>query len=255
MAEFDGVRSKLYEEATKEFPGVRSEETASMKKYLGPKSGEVILELGAGTGWFSKTISDMIGDDGVLIATDPSADQLQSIKSFNRENIRTVCYPQPEAKESEFGEVSVDAIWSFGAMHHMFDKGEVLADVSRLLKKGGRVVIGDVFEGSLLAKHFDEVVEKYCITGHDVEFWTEELAKGVCCSSGLDEPEIKDLNLKWHFNSKEDIGNFIYKIHGMTKTTPEECLKSAERILGVEKVGDKYFLNWPMKVIITRKSY
>ena len=64
---------------------------------------------------------------------------------------------------------------------------------------------------------------------------------------------IHDLDLKWKFKSKEDIGNFLYKIHAMIKTSPENCLKGAEEILGVHKSGDLYFLNWPMKVFVAKK--
>ena len=122
-----------------------------------------------------------------------------------------------------------------------------------MLKSGGRIVIGDVFEKSKLAKHFDEKVDRYCITGHHVEFWTDKMTYEICKKEGLQKPKIKKLKIKWKFKSEKDLGIFLYKIHAMTKTTPEECLKGAKEILGIKKRKGLYELNWPMKVIIIRK--
>ena len=122
------------------------------------------------------------------------------------------------------------------------------------MKKGGRIVIADVFCNSKLAKHFDEQVAKYCVTGHEVAFWSREYAQSICFLAGLEKPKFYNINQKWRFKSRKDLGIFLYKIHAMTKTTSEECLKGAERILGVKKNGDLYELTWPMQIIFTRKS-
>ena len=53
MAEFTGDRANLYKEALREFPHARNEDIEVMKKYLAPKDNEVILEIGAGSGFFS----------------------------------------------------------------------------------------------------------------------------------------------------------------------------------------------------------
>src|SRR3989344_8021281 len=78
--EFDNLRSKLYREALTEFPEARAEDIQIMKKYLNPKNDERILEIGAGTGFFSPHIADMLGNNGRLIVSDPSKDQLEEIK-------------------------------------------------------------------------------------------------------------------------------------------------------------------------------
>lgn len=52
MAEFDGVRARLYSEALRDFPKARQGDIELMRKYLSPKPGEIILEVGAGNGWF-----------------------------------------------------------------------------------------------------------------------------------------------------------------------------------------------------------
>jgi arsenite methyltransferase len=250
-AEFSGIRSKLYKKAMEEYPKARLEDIKVMKEYLMPKEGEFILEIGAGNGFFSKYISERIGDNGKLIVSDPSSEQLEAVKDLNKSNIEIL---QKGAEDIDLDENSVDAIWSFGAMHHCFNKKEAFENFKSVLKVGGRLVLVDVFEGSNLARHFDDKVDKYCITGHKVEFWRDEMAINLCNSVGLGKPKIIDLNIKWKFESEKEVGKFLYKIHAMTKSNHWEILKGAKDILGIEKTGGKYYLNWPMKIMIMKNG-
>lgn len=247
MAEFIGERSRLYKECLREFPNAREEDIEVMKKYLAPKDNEVILEIGAGSGFFSERLSKMVKR---LIVSDPSNEQLEEVKELKRKNIELI---EEGADTLTLGKEKVDAIWSFGAMHHCFNKTKAFQNFARILKKDGRLILADVWHGSKLAKHFDDKVAKFCVTGHEVAFWTDEFAESLCFLAGLEKPKIYDLNIKWKFDTKEEIGTFLYKIHAMTKTTPQECLKGAEEILGIEKKGGKFCLNWPMKVMVSKK--
>ncbi len=195
--EFDGIRSRLYKEALIEYPEARVEDIEIMKKYLAPKNGERILEIGAGSGFFSKHISEMLGEKGKLIVSDPSLGQLEEIKQFKKRNIDVIQFVQFGSENVNLEKNKVDAVWSFGAMHHMFHKNKSFENLSKVVKKGGRIVIGDVFVGSNLAKHFDDKVAKYCIVGHEVAFWTREYTESICFLNGFTKPEFYDLNIQW----------------------------------------------------------
>ena len=247
MIEFSGIRSKLYRECLKEFPNARDEDIDVMKKYLAPKNTETILEVGAGSGFFSGILADLVEK---LIVSDPSEEQLQEVKNLNKKNIKIVVRG---ADNLNLKKETADAIWSFGAMHHCFNKTKSFQNFFQVLKKDGRLILADVYHGSKLARHFDVQVAKFCITGHEVAFWTNEFAESLCFLAGFEKPQIYDLDIKWKFKTKEEIGVFLYKIHAMTKTTPEKCLRGAEEILGIKQKNDLYCLNWPMKVMISKK--
>lgn len=250
MAEFDGARAKLYREALLEFPNARKGDLELMKKYLSPSSGETILEIGAGNGLFSGTIADMVLPSGKLYVLDPSLEQLAGVQELRRRNIEII---NKEAEALSITPNSIDAIWSFGAVHHIKNKHKAFGKFSKTLKKDARLIIGDVFQGSTLAKHFDEKVSRYCVTGHDVVFLTKNSATELCLTNEFEPPQFYDFNARWQFDSKQDIGLFLYKLHAMTKTTPSECLKGAEEILGIETTGNKYCLNWPMTMVVSKK--
>lgn len=247
LVEFSGTRANLYKECLKEFPHARDEDISIMKKFLKPKQDETVLEIGAGRGFFSNILSNSVKK---LIVSDPSKDQLEEVKNLNKKNIILI---EAGADELKLNNTKVDAIWSFGAMHHCFNKTKAFQNFARVLKNGGRLVIGDVWNGSTLAKHFDDKVTKYCITGHEVAFWTDEFTESLCYLSGLQKPKIINVNIQWKFNTEKEIGTFLYKLHAMTRTTENECLKGAKEILGIEKKDGFYCLNWPMKIMTTIK--
>jgi len=252
--EFDGIRARLYKECLREFPNAREQDIELMKKFFAPRLGERILEVGAGSGMFSRHIADIIGKNGRLIVSDTSLDQLDEIKQMEKENIDVILFVQFGSEKVDLEKDKVDGIWSFGAFHHLKQKVKAFENYSSILKKGGRLVIADVFQGSSLARHFDDKVAKYCITGHEVSFLSRDFADSLCFLVDFEKPKFYDINLHWKFNERTDIGLFLYKLHAMTKTTAENCLKGAEEILGVEKKGQFYCLNWPMTILITYKK-
>jgi len=250
---FRGIRSKLYKEAMKQFPNARLEEIEAMKKYLNPKPGERILEIGSGSGFSSNHISEIVGENGRVIVSDPSLEQLDDIVKLNKKNIDFIQFIEYDSEKIDLEDNKVDAVWSLGSLHHIFSKNKLFNYLSRFVKKDGRVVMLDVFSGSKLSNHFDDKVAKYCITGHEVAFSTREYIKTICLNNNFLEPIFYDLDIKFKFKNKEDIGVFLYKIHSMTKTTPDVVLKGAEDILGIEKNGDYYELNWPLTLFTTKK--
>lgn len=250
MAEFDGERAKLYKEALTDFPNVRQSDLFLMEKYFSPKYGECVVEIGAGNGIFSGKIADMIERDGRLVVVDPSKEQLYGVEKLNKNNIAQV---NIGAEDFESMDESVDGIWSFGAMHHVFAKAKAFENFYRILKKSGRLVIGDVFSGSSLAKHFDDRVAKDSVTGHEVAFWSREYAESLCELHSFEKPKFIDFDASWKFDKKEDIGVFLYKLHAMTKSTPEKVLEGAGQILGISEKNGKHILSWPMTLMVTKK--
>jgi arsenite methyltransferase len=255
--EFVGLRAKLYEQAIVKYPLARFGDIKAMFEYLDPRKDEKILGLGEGNGYFCSSIAKAVGEEGVYLVTDPSKDQLANLEK------RTIS-AQVKTKISSIEELNLDdsffdKAWTFGAFHHCYDQTKSMKTIYQALKNGGKLVLCDVFQNSLLAKHFDTIVARYCVTGHEVKFLSEGFAKTLCDLAGFKETEIMDLPLIWRFQSEKDMGDFIYKLHALTNLpgVKEEkiakTITSCYDILGVKKVENCYELNWPMKVLIAIK--
>lgn len=238
----------------KEYPDAREEEGAFALRCLQPKSHERILEVGAGGGFFTQFIANAL-TSGTLIATDPSAEQLEDITHLKRSNIQILA-ASADVLPIGVGSLqkeSFDAIWSGGSFHHVPNKSRAFSQFFSLLKKGGRLVILDVFSGSNLAKHFDLEVAKYCVTGHEVAFLSEAFADSLCFLSGFTKPAFYQETILWKFPTKRDLGVFIYNLHAMTARTPEECYEGAKAVLGIEEKTGQYCLRWPLTALVTYK--
>ncbi len=255
QAEFSGIRSQYYNEIMLEMPMARLEEREMLMEYLNPKIGEKILEIGAGTGFYSQYIAQQIFP-GTLVASDPSPEQLLNIPSAPEQNIKLVVAGADTLAigEDPLEYNSFDAVWAFGCFHHILDKTRSFNNIYSLLKPGGRLIISDVYAGSDLAKHFDLHVAKYCATGHEVAFLTREFADSLCYISGFEKPFFYDVNIPLNFSKREDIGYFIYKIHAMIRSTPDKCLKNVADFLDIEYREGLYSLIWPHVVLCTRKG-
>jgi len=259
QAEFDGERANLYELAIAKFPDSRKNDIEAMLKTLEPKQGERIIGLGEGNGYFSKAISEAIGVKGYYLVTDPSKDQLENL--VRRINLPQMHVQVAGAEEIEVPESSFDKVWCFGGFHHVHNQTEAMKRIYNALINGGKAIICEVFQGSNLARHFDSFVARYCVTGHEVKFLSEEFARTLCYLAGFDETKIRteELPQKWIFDSEKDLGEFIYNLHAITLLTGTEeekiqqTLESCKKILGVNYNNRKYELNWPMKALIIEK--
>lgn len=248
MIEFDGTRSQLYKEALAEFPDARQQDIDVMYQYLQPQKEDRVLEVGAGGGFFSGLLADAVHS---LVVSDESVDQLTRIESFDKPNISVVA---EGADEFTLEPETFSAVWSFGAVHHIDNRTAAFENFYKMLEPGGRLCIVDVFSGSTLAEHFDEVVARYSVSGHDVSFLSHAFTKSLCHNVGFENVVLEDLDIQWVFDSEEDVGVFLYKLHAMTLSTPENCFIGAKEIIGVEEKDEKYFLNWPLTVCTATKS-
>jgi arsenite methyltransferase len=249
MVEFNETRARLYHEALTKYPIARLEDIEVMKTYLNPMPNDKILGIGEGDGYFYKHIANAIGIKGEHLATDPSYEQLKNLDA----KIQIAGAEEIDVPENYF-----DKVWTFGAFHHCPNQTEAMRRMYRTLKPGGKLVICDVFSGSTLAKHFDSQVAKYCATGHEVKFLSESFAQSLCQLTGF-KGEIYDLPLQWHFDTLNDMGEFIYKLHAMTKLSGnykeklKHIVRECKNILGIEETQKGLALNWPMKVLVATK--
>jgi SAM-dependent methyltransferase len=248
--EFSPERSRSYKSALRNYPCAWEEDSLLMQEYLAPSKDEVILEIGAGSGFFSFDISNMIGNKGHLFVVDPSPEQLLPIKQACVSNITIM---QVAAEELELPKgTNLDAIWSRGAFHHVRDKAATLRHLAKNSSKGTRLVICDIFAGTTLSAYFDTHVAITCTTGHEVSFLSKEFATSLCQTTGWEVPSFIDVALQWHFETKEDIGKFLSLLHSnKPEFSSQDSLAVAEDILGIKKTPRGWALNWPMTVMIT----
>ena len=259
--EFAGLRAQLFREALAEYPNARRDDYYLMHRYLDPQPGDRVLGFGEGSGYFCGAIAKAVGPTGRYLITDPSPELMCSLPA-SVEQLPQVKVTISPVEELDIEAESFDKAWACGAFHHSPNQTEALKRVHKALTPGGRLVLFDVFQGTPLARHFDDCVARYCATGHEVKFMSEEFARALCFLAGFSDAnvEIVDIPHRLCFASELDMGKFIYKMHAMTlfpgtlEERIQETVKGVKRHLTVDREGELYVLHFDQKAIIARKT-
>lgn len=115
-----------------------------MEGMVQPTPGQTVLDLGAGTGMFSFWLAEK----GLHVtAFDQSTAMLEIARHKAEHSTGSIDFIQGDAHELPFQDDSFDRVISVTALEFMDDPKKVLAEAWRVLKPGGRLVVG------VLAKH------------------------------------------------------------------------------------------------------
>jgi ubiquinone/menaquinone biosynthesis C-methylase UbiE len=102
-----------------------------------------VLEVACGTGRDSKLIADRLGPDGRLALLDISRGMLTHCQRRLASNSVPLTYCLSNACHLPFPDKSFDAIYSFGGLGEFSDIKTALAEMVRVCRVGGKIVVGD----------------------------------------------------------------------------------------------------------------
>lgn len=117
-------------------PAQFSRPAGSLVEMLGVRSGDVVLDVGSGTGAFAGPASDAVGPSGFVVALDLSIAMLQASDRHFR--CRLVVGQTPGLP---FRDHTFDAVGSSFVLPHCRDYAGALADIVRVCRPRGRVGI------------------------------------------------------------------------------------------------------------------
>ncbi|MBU4483898.1 class I SAM-dependent methyltransferase [bacterium] len=102
-------------------------------------SNSHVIDLGCGTGVFIPYLLEVIGDKGKIYAIDPSEKMIEQFKEkFNSTNIIPIV---GSAEDLNCISDKIDAVLCFSAFPHFHNQEKTIAEIARVLKSKGRLVI------------------------------------------------------------------------------------------------------------------
>ncbi|MCL4819349.1 MAG: arsenite methyltransferase [Vicinamibacteria bacterium] len=135
---------------------------------LAPRRGETVLDLGSGAGIDVLLAARAVGEEGRAIGIDMTPEMLKKARA----NAAKVGAWNAEFREGRLEELpvasaSVDAVTSNCVINLVPDKSKVFAEVARVLRPGGRLVISDIVLDGALPERIERDVYAYvgCISG------------------------------------------------------------------------------------------
>jgi arsenite methyltransferase len=130
--------------------------------------GEVCVDLGCGRGTDVLRLASEVGDKGFVYGFDISEGMIRKSRSVAEKlKVNNVKFQQAVLENLPLESQSVDLVISNCTINHASDKQQVWFEIARILKKGGRIVISDIYSTSPVPDVFwnDPVAVAECWAG------------------------------------------------------------------------------------------
>jgi arsenite methyltransferase len=111
---------------------------------LGIKPGEVIADIGAGSGYFTFRLALHVGDKGKVYAVDVSPEMILHVNRRIRElKVNNVVSILADPDDPLLPDRSVNRFFFSESWHHIENQAKYLSLMKRMLKPGGEIVMID----------------------------------------------------------------------------------------------------------------
>ena len=116
-----------------------------LRSVLRPEAGERMLEIGPGTGYYTLHLADWVAPGGTVEIFDIQQEFLEhTMRRAAERDIANVVPTQGDATALPFADGSVDAVVLTAVLGEIPDQDAALAEIARVLKPGGRLVVGEL---------------------------------------------------------------------------------------------------------------
>ena len=103
-----------------------------------------VLDIGTGMASTSRFLLERVSEGSRLWSLDPSEEVIKQARTLvEKKDLKRVKFVQGTADDMEFGDGAFDFVVSVMVMHHIETVKESIAEMARVLKPGGRLIVVD----------------------------------------------------------------------------------------------------------------
>jgi ubiquinone/menaquinone biosynthesis C-methylase UbiE len=119
-------------------------DAARLIELLAIDPGDVVADIGAGSGALVRPIARQVGNRGRLYATDISPERLAELRKLAQDQtLANVMVVEGAAAQTNLPDGCCDAVFMRNVYHHFGDPPAMNASLARTLKPGGRLAVVD----------------------------------------------------------------------------------------------------------------
>lgn len=117
-----------------------------LRAVLRPEPGERLLEIGVGTGYYSHDLAGWVEPEGRLELFDLQQEFLDHVmRGAQERGLSNLVPTRGDATALPYEDASVDAVILTAVLGEIPDSAAALREIRRVLKPGGRLVVGELF--------------------------------------------------------------------------------------------------------------
>jgi ubiquinone/menaquinone biosynthesis C-methylase UbiE len=200
-ASFDATKAAALAARLEVIHGSESERLlrATYLDLLEIRAGTRVLEVGCGNGWVLREIARRVGPGGQAVGLDASTELLAIAKSQADQEEIIVDLRHGDARNLPFGEGDFDVALAPLLLLHVPDGDEIIPELIRVVRPGGRVGVLERDNESYIVSHPDRDLTRRIIqTGTDrtaVNAWVGRRLPGLLTRGGLMDVAVQALTI------------------------------------------------------------
>jgi ubiquinone/menaquinone biosynthesis C-methylase UbiE len=121
-------------------------------------AGDIVLDLGAGSGLIGLGALDLVGDTGQVIFSDISAALLDECRRQTGGDERCSFVEMSADDLGPIADASVDVVTTRSVLMYLPDKRAAFTEIARVLRPGGRLSIFEPVNSFLVGRHTDRLL-------------------------------------------------------------------------------------------------
>ncbi len=119
---------------------------ARLRDVLAPQPGERVLEVGPGTGYYSLHVAEWVAPEGQLDVFDLQQEMLDhTMRRAGEAGLTNVVPTRGDARTLPYDDATFDGAYLTAVLGEIPDQAAALRELARVLKPGGRLVVGELF--------------------------------------------------------------------------------------------------------------
>lgn len=238
------ARGRKYDAAMMRHPHVRDAEFDTAVAIAGVQAGDTVADIPCGGGYLARHLPAGV----TLYSVDSSDVFADCIRAGNEQ--RFLACPITAVPLSDG---VLDHVLSIAGLHHVAERRPFWRECARLLRCDGVLTVGDVEEGSTIARFLDGVVDRHTPTGHRGSYFNADTAAELE-QCGFRVEAVESRRIAWQADDLPTLAGFCRLLFGLEGIGIAELAAVLVDEIGVVETAGGVELDWGLVFYRARRT-